>query len=389
MNEEIKMPQGQEHEGRDNLYSEVPNENREATSSQQPKQEQSSSLNQERQSPFGGSPSPLSSQQEETPSKTKRDERSPETSSVYEVDEDEIDLMDYIRVIWKRKIGIIAVFIIAVLAAGLISKFVLPEVYETSSLVEIAKIKGENLENPADIIATFKQRAILLEIAEKVGWDKEKETDRAKIRGLESNLKLEKGEKGNFLKIKAKANTPEEAQKIVSAVNDILISRHKKRFTEAERLVEAEIETIKQDKEKTKKDIEKIQQSLGRISRDIAIYEKEIAKRGNIKSEGQGRIVESYIKLLAQAKDQKEAKEAKILALEQKLVGLEQSIQQKEYERAYETTMTRVVVPPLLPERPVEPRTMVNVAIAGILGLFIGILWAFGAEYIEKNKERV
>ena len=355
MNEEIKMPQGQEHEKR-------------------PDQEQ------------GQAPSPRS---EASPFRINGDRHPSGASPLHPVDEDEIDLMDYIRVIWKRKIGIIAVFIIAVLAAGLMSKFVLPEVYETSSLVEIAKIKGENLENPADIIATFKQRAILLEIAEKVGWDKEKETDKAKIRGLGNNLKLEKGEKGNFLKIKAKANTPEEAQKIVSAVNEILISRHKKRFTEAERLVEAEIETIKQDKEKTKKDIEKIQQSLGRISRDIAIYEKEIAKRGNIKSEGQGRIVESYIKLLAQAKDQKEAKEAQILALEQKLVGLEQSIQQKEYEKAYETTMTRVVVPPLLPERPVEPRTMVNVAIAGILGLFIGILWAFGAEYIEKSKERV
>jgi capsular polysaccharide biosynthesis protein len=29
---------------------------------------------------------------------------------------------------------------------------------------------------------------------------------------------------------------------------------------------------------------------------------------------------------------------------------------------------------------------MLNVFIAAILGLFVGIFWAFGAEYVEKNK---
>lgn len=311
-----------------------------------------------------------------------------EEKEFYYRQEDEIDLIDYWRVIWKRKIGIITIFIVAVLAAGLISKFVLPEIYEASSLVEIAQIKGENLEDPDNIISTFKEKAILLEIAEKVGWDQEKETDKAKIAGLKENLKLEKG-KDNLLKITAKGTSPQEAQKIVLATNEILINRHQEKFQEAERLIATEIETIRQNKEKTEKDIEKVQESLARISQDIANYEQEIAKRADTQSEGQGQIVASYIKLLAQSKNEKEAKEAQILDLEQKLVGLEQSIKEKEYEKAYETTMTRIVVSPLLPEKPVEPKTTTNVIIAGVLGLFIGILWAFGADYVEKNKGKL
>jgi len=302
------------------------------------------------------------------------------------MNEDEINLMDYWRIISKRKKGIMAIVLIAVLITGIISEFVLPKIYEASGLVEIAKIKGENLMNPADIITTFKEEATLSEIGEKMGWNKENQKDKEKIARLEESLIISKDEKGNLLKITALANTPEEAKKIVEATNEVLIARHQKRFEGAEKLITAEIETITQEKEKTKKDIEKIGENLARINQDIANYEKEIAKRSDIQSEGQGRIAESYINLLAQAKNQKESEEAQILELEQKLVGLEQSVQQKEYEKTYETTMTRVVTSPTLPTSPIGPRTMLNVFIAAILGLFVGIFWAFGAEYVEKNK---
>lgn len=302
------------------------------------------------------------------------------------MNEDEINLMDYWRIISKRKKGIMAIVLIAVLITGIISEFVLPKIYEASGLVEIAKIKGENLMNPADIIATFKEEATLSEIGEKMGWNKEYQKDKEKIARLEEGLIISKDEKGNLLKITAKANTPEEAKKIVEATNEVLIARHQKRFEGAEKLITAEIETIIQEKEKTKKDIEKTGERLIRINQDIANYEKEIAKRSDIQSEGQGRIAESYINLLAQAKNQKESEEAQILELEQKLVGLEQAVQQKEYEKTYETTMTRVVASPTLPTSPIGPRTMLNVFIAAILGLFVGIFWAFGAEYVEKNK---
>ena len=84
-------------------------------------------------------------------------------------------------------------------------------------------------------------------------------------------------------------------------------------------------------------------------------------------SEAQGGIAQSYINLLDKAKEQK--------AL-------------KEYEKAYQTILTTIDSPASLPEFPIAPRPLLNIIIAGILGLFIGIFWAFAAEYFTKEKNQ-
>lgn len=49
---------------------------------------------------------------------------------------------------------------------------------------------------------------------------------------------------------------------------------------------------------------------------------------------------------------------------------------------------SRVVVEPALPQRPVGPRKLFNTALAGILGLFAGVITAFFVEWFVKEKER-
>jgi len=43
-------------------------------------------------------------------------------------------------------------------------------------------------------------------------------------------------------------------------------------------------------------------------------------------------------------------------------------------------------VPAIPPETRISPKRKQNVAIAGILGLIIGVLYAFSAEYLSKEK---
>jgi uncharacterized protein involved in exopolysaccharide biosynthesis len=40
-------------------------------------------------------------------------------------------------------------------------------------------------------------------------------------------------------------------------------------------------------------------------------------------------------------------------------------------------------VPAIEPEKPVSPRKKLNIAIAGVLGVMIGVFGAFAAEYFE------
>jgi len=141
------------------------------------------------------------------------------------LDEDEIDLIDYLKVIWKRKIGVIIITIIAVLGTSLISLFVLPKIYQSSVLIKIGEINEENLkkqedillieekntpiEEVSDIAITLKQENILSEVAKSLNWDIE--NSKNKIDNLRNNIKLEKQPEEDLIKISAQSTSPEES----------------------------------------------------------------------------------------------------------------------------------------------------------------------------------
>jgi len=305
----------------------------------------------------------------------------------HHIEEDEIDLRDYINVLLKRKWQVAIIFGVAVVLAGIIS-FSMPSTFEASNLVEVGSIKGKQLQNLDDIRSVFSRETVLQQIRTKLQEPLElaETTTTGTIAGM-FDIKENLGdEKSTFIEISGKAQTPEKAVDVVDAVTDILLTYHGNIFVAAEKTFDIEMETILKNKEKTNKDIEKTTNDVARLNADILKYETEINKRANAYTEGQGRIAESYINLLAEIKDQKESKETQLLNLEQKLITLDQSIQVKEYERVYETKSTEVEVPAIPPETRIAPNRKQNVIIAGILGIFIGILYAFGAEYFSKEK---
>lgn len=308
---------------------------------------------------------------------------------VFQPDEDEIDLRDYINVLIKKKWSILIIFAVAVVAAGVIS-MLLPLTFEAKSLIEIGRIKKEPIEKVSDIKAVFRGDLTLQKIKEKLNLPVE-----ITIGMVATNFDISEitgsGKESKLMEIKGRANTPEQAVEIVDVIDEMILERHKNLFVQAERTINIELETIEKNKEKTEKDIEKIEQDMVRLNEDIQTYEQEIGKRANIQSEGQGRIAESYINLLAGVKNQKENKESQVLNLSQDLVNLDQQLQEKEYEKAYETKPSRIEMAATPPETRIAPNRRQNVMIAGILGLFIGIFYAFGAEYFSKpqGKENV
>lgn len=295
----------------------------------------------------------------------------------------EIDLRDYVNVLLKRKWGILAIFLIAAVVAAIIS-LILPQTFEATALVEIGQIKEQKLENLESINAVLFRETTLKELTSELDF-----LSQIPLDSVAKKFSLEEVKNSNFIKIKGRGATPEIAAKMAEAVAEILVSRHQKLFSEAEKTTGIEIETINKAQEQVTKNIAETEKNISRLKEDIKRYEQEINKRTNVNSEGQGRIAESYINLLATIKNQEESKEAQILDLEQQLNSLNQSLQQKEYEKTYQTKPTSLEAPAFPPETRISPKRKQNVMIAGVLGLFIGILWAFGAEYFSKNKLKI
>lgn len=320
-------------------------------------------------------------------SKEKKSKNEEEKQQEYHTDEDEIDLRDYINVLLKRKWQVVIIFGLAVAIACIVS-FIMPPKFQASNLIKIGSIKGKQLQSLNDIKSVFNKETVLQQIRTKLQESSEL-TEKTTTNAIAEMFDIEKCSddgKPEFIEIKGRGQTPKKAVEVVNAVTDILLTYHKNIFAEAEKTFDTEMKMIIENKEKTKKDITKITNDISRINADILKYETEINKRANAYTEGQGRIAECYINLLAEVKNQKENKEAQLLNLEQNLIALDQSIQAKKYEKAYETKTTEVEVPATPPETRIAPKRKQNVMIAGILGIFIGVLYAFGAEYFSKEK---
>lgn len=299
---------------------------------------------------------------------------------------EEVDLKDYINVVVKRKRVIITIFFVAVIVAVVVS-FLMPKTFEAVTLIKLGQIRNQavfiNLENIDDIKAVFSRENTLKEIALKLGLPAN--TSLAKITKIFS---IEPVEKTSLLKIKGRGTTPQKALETTNLIAGFLIDRHQNLFLEAEKTLNQEIETITANQEKIKKDIEQIKTEIARLDNDAKFYTKEISRRAEAQSEGQGQVAQAYIQLLAGVKDAKDAKDQQISDFEQQSILLNQTLQQKKYEKTYQVKPTTIEVPATTPDKKIAPKRAQNIAIAGILGLFIGILWAFMAEYYEKNLKK-
>lgn len=217
--------------------------------------------------------------------------------------EDEIDLMDYMKVIIKRKRLIFGVFLAMVIIAAIFS-FTSPKVYKIDTTLEIGKIGGQIVEEPSQVM--------------------EKIDDG--IYGWFPGMKVSNPANTNLIKIEAISKDPQETKEILANINESILADHNAKINSQKNLLEKEIETLQ----------EKIDFLISK-DQETAILQLEI---NNLQR-------------------QKEALQS-----------------------------TKVIREPTISEKPIRPKLLLNVVVAAILGIFIGIFWAFFKEWWEKNKER-
>ena len=190
----------------------------------------------------------------------------------------------------------------------------------------------------------------------------------------------------NYIQIKGRSNTPENAKALVTAVCDAIITRHDKLFAEALEKFNFEIKLIGREKESVEFLINQKQKELTRIDADVKHYEDEIKKREKVESEAQGRIVESYISLLAVSKNDKENRIIELENLKHSLENFDVRFQQKDFEKKYQTKSSNIEVSANLQKNPIAPDRKKNIALGAVFAAFIAIFYAFVAEFIQQHK---
>jgi len=386
--------------------------------------------------------------------------------------EDEINLMDYVKVILKRKRLILGLFFGAAIAAGVLS-FLMPKVYKIDTSLEVGRIEKatqfipERLaESPTQLVGKIEGDVYGIKIREKLQipedeWPK---------------IKVENPKGTNLVTKAIESSEPEKAKEILEEGNKLILAEHQEMIEVRIRLINENIRTTEEKIEIVKSNIEKVknkkqssESDIQRVKNKIETLREDIESTRN-KIEPVRNDITRIEKKIGNAEEEKANLEAKVDTLQQQLVyeqtpgtqfalfdakeklankkqeienlylsinslkrtmedynlqisSLERSIEDYNsqigsLERGLEDyniqinslenqigdyqaqinslrasleeiRPTEVVKKPTISEQPVKPKKKLNIVIGGVLGLFVGVFWAFGKEWWQTSSKNI
>jgi len=270
-----------------------------------------------------------------------------------EPQEEEIDLREYINVMLKRKSIIILIFLIAVITATLVSYFALTPVYQSSATFAVALVDNRPALNISESIEIMSSNLILDEVIKKMNLN-------TSASELKSQIKAENLKGTNFIKVSVEANSPEEAKELVENTIEVFIEQNQSEYQEKIKLIEIRLKLLEEQIAEFEKSIQEIEKTKKKIAASEELPEGERQFQTSLLLSSSVTERELYNTLTDQ-----------ISSLKTSLNNCQDF---------------RVINYAQLPVVPIKPNKKLNILIAGVLGLFVGIFAAFFLEFWQKGK---
>ncbi len=270
---------------------------------------------------------------------------------------DEIDLRDIFSVLWKRRLLIIAVTAIAVLAAALIS-FAMPPVYKVSSIIAVGLYDDPAYTSQASMKNVMLSDEFLVEVFEAISPN----GTSSDFRDFRNSIKVEPiKDNDKLLEISIETKKRKEGPKAIetmverySVLSQNSYDKQKKILEDQLADAEQRLDIINEDINQTREAFQGLQNSSDSISGEAELR------------------FSRTIDLLSGRETQRSALMDRHIDLQKQLQLLRN---------------LEVVQPAREPISPIWPRKALIVGIAGILGLMAGLLAAFLREGLAKPAE--
>jgi len=325
----------------------------------------------------------------------------------YTQEEEEISLKELVTILWDGKKLIAAITIICVLIAMVFSFFVIPEKYEASSLLQVMFKTGETQQTYNSVLKKSNSNTILLATIDELGL-KNKDESPYSIKQLKNNLTVTNPEKTNLIELTIEANDPDMAALITNSITNNFITE-----TERNNLVlvaeEAKNEIAKQN-DSIKLDMAVLTQFGQSIDGatiaggDIDVIGDNVSDQGVSYSIPSGMssndIVRSVTSIeIGQMQIGVSSKIALRDQLQINLNNLNELLNQPNdkihaeyndimslFSTNAEIVKIQVTSTATPSDEPISPNKLLNIAIAGVLGLMLSAFFIFFRHY-WKNTE--
>jgi len=327
--------------------------------------------------------------------------------------EDEIELIDLLRVIWKWKYLIIGGTLVCAIAAMIISS-IMPKIYRIETLIRPGILsfseagKNLNIDTPDNIKALIEAGALDLRILDNLA-----KSYGANIPNmLKFKVTLPKG--SDTLKINYETSQIEQGTEILDFLGKFLIEEYSNFVENFQNKIDRDLNIAKAEIQKSssikhsneininiiEKRIHELEIGIVDVNENITYLNKE---RNTLLLEGKNesnilstilysntiqqnlQFVSGYKSQIQDLKNQKENELQNISELENKIQIQIAEINNLEFKKNNIQNI-RIIQKPYSSKFPVRPKKMLNVILAVFVGIFAMIFLAFLLEYISKNR---
>lgn len=260
--------------------------------------------------------------------------------------DDEIDLRDIFRILWKRRLMIIGIFIVAVLIAGVIS-FAMTPVYRVSSIIAMGNFEEPVYTSQTSVKSIILSDEFLLEVFNQIRPN----ATSSEFAAFRNSVKVEAIKDSDKL-IKISVDSPKRQEGMV-AVEKIIglyanrsedsYNRQKKILTDQLAVTLQRLGVIDLEINQTQEALQGIQETMGSSAVQGEMQFSRTLDRLNNMQTQRSALIDRRLEL-------------------QKQLVLIRNLE--------------VIQPAREPVNPIWPRKALIVAIAGMLGLMIGIFAA-------------
>jgi len=271
--------------------------------------------------------------------------------------DDEISLLDLWQILLRRKWWVLGAPLLAVVAAAVAVTFMKPQ-WEATAAIQIGAVgqAGQVIEPPARVVARVNLKSFEDAVLASLGLSGQK-TPEAKL--FRSSLKVKALPNTDLIEIKVRGYSRESAKRSTEATVDYLRRIHQGMAAPT---------------------VQRMKQLLAQVEREIA---QTRAEREKVL-----KIMDLKDKAITEASFMRNIVLANIMVQrDNELRGLEQA--KTDYEeqlgpmRTYPTSYIEKIS---VSEGPVAPKKALIVLLAGVLGLFVGVMAAFLGNAFQARK---
>ncbi|MDZ7672386.1 MAG: Wzz/FepE/Etk N-terminal domain-containing protein [Halanaerobiales bacterium] len=269
----------------------------------------------------------------------------------------EIDLKEYLYILWKNKILILTIVILAVLGSFLISRFVMTNIYSVQSTVRLTNLENSMYSNGASSSRFIKSRSFLQNVNKNFEMNLENNMIDRMLSNQNNFLTVNGNSDSPFIDINIKGENPEQITNLANNISEYFIRETERDLENQKEIMQEHINSLEQEKS----NIDELNNSISKLITNVSNTNSDNQLEVNYIQNTLFDIKNNINKFSLETTN-------KIYTVKNELNNI---------------SSAQIISPAEVPENPSEPNTKLNVAIGFVLGLFLAIFIVFIKEFLK------